>query len=464
VKNAAVYCRISSDPEGREVGVQRQEADCLALADRLGWTVAQVYVENDVSASTRSSKPRPKYADMIRRTKDGEYDAVIAYSMSRLTRRPREVDDLIALAEKNGVDIRTCVSGDLNVDTADGRAVARTLAAWDAAEAERVSERVSRAKAQARTEGRYRGGPRPFGYEKDGVTVKGPEASALLQAARDVLDGRSLGAIAREMTAAGLTNTRGAAMTSMSVRRMLLRPRNAGLLESDGEVTGRAVWPAIIPEDLWRAVRAHLADPRRRNTPGPTRRWLGSGLYRCGVCQRPMLVTQSNKRPCYRCQDGCVSRYVPSVDGKVVGVVKALLSDPRIVRLLAESDVEDAGDELGQIEALRARLATFEADYAGGDITGRQLRESTDRISAEVDQLQRRLAAQARTRSLVEVLNGSPAERFDSLDLDRRRAIVDELVEVTINRAKHLGRPTGWRPGEPYADLASVEVIPRWSA
>jgi DNA invertase Pin-like site-specific DNA recombinase len=48
---AAVYVRISSDRVGAGLGVARQEEDCRGLYDRLGWQVARVYSDNDVSAT-----------------------------------------------------------------------------------------------------------------------------------------------------------------------------------------------------------------------------------------------------------------------------------------------------------------------------------------------------------------------------------------------------------------------------
>jgi site-specific DNA recombinase len=62
------------------------------------------------------------------------------------------------------VTIRTVVSGDDDLSTADGRAVARTIAAWDAAEAERSSERIKRQKRQRSEKGEWHGGTPPYGY------------------------------------------------------------------------------------------------------------------------------------------------------------------------------------------------------------------------------------------------------------------------------------------------------------
>lgn len=64
VRAAGVYARISSDRSGDTLGVQRQIADCLALAERKGWTVAGQYVDDDVSAW--SGRARPEYERCLR--------------------------------------------------------------------------------------------------------------------------------------------------------------------------------------------------------------------------------------------------------------------------------------------------------------------------------------------------------------------------------------------------------------
>jgi DNA invertase Pin-like site-specific DNA recombinase len=38
---AAIYARISSDQDGRGLGVKRQIEDCRKLAEERGWTVAE---------------------------------------------------------------------------------------------------------------------------------------------------------------------------------------------------------------------------------------------------------------------------------------------------------------------------------------------------------------------------------------------------------------------------------------
>lgn len=134
--------------------MERQEQNCRRMAVERGWTVFEpVYGEKDVSASTRSAKRRPVFDQMLEDLDAGPATVLLAYSTSRLTRRPMEYERLIELTARSGLQIHTVVTGPVQLDTADGRAIARVLAVLDAAEAERTSERVTRAKLQRAEQG-----------------------------------------------------------------------------------------------------------------------------------------------------------------------------------------------------------------------------------------------------------------------------------------------------------------------
>lgn len=111
--------------------------------------------------------------------------------------------------------------------------------------------------------------------------------------------------VARELNKTGLTTAmKGRTWDAHSVRAVLLRSRNAGLRDHQGQVIGPASWPQIVPEEQWRAVVAILTDPARRTSPSDARvKWLGSGIYRCAGCERPSLRVSTAGRgiPCYRC-------------------------------------------------------------------------------------------------------------------------------------------------------------------
>jgi site-specific DNA recombinase len=461
---AAIYCRISSDREGLELGVERQQEDCRDLAVRHGLTVVEVFVDNDVSASTKARKERPEYRRMLADAREGRFDTIVAYTTSRLTRKPRENEDLIELAESHGISYQYVRSPAVDLNTAAGRRYARWSAANDAGEAEETAERVARAKLQAATQGKFRGGRRPFGFEPDGVTLREAEAAEIRHATEQALAGVSLAGIARDLNARRVATSTGKAWTGREVGRLLARARNAGLVERHGEILGPAQWPAIVDEGTWRAVRAMLADPGRLTTPGPTRRWLLSGIAKCGVCGSGVLVTSTRNRaggrwPVYTCRPGRhVARACEQVDALVNDLVVARLSRPDAVDLLAV----DAGVDVGELHrtaaGLRARLDELAGLFARGVVDARQLERGTTDLRAQLETVEGQLAAAASKSVFHGVVDvDDVGEVWAGLSLERRRAVVSALVEVTILKARR-GRTPGWRPGAPYWDPESVRV------
>jgi hypothetical protein len=115
---AAVYLRISDDREGREFAVERQRADCLTLAGRLGVDVVEVYQDNDAPASPRVRGRRPAYRRMLADADARRFGTVIAYTSSRLAHLPGEYEDLIELAQRRGTRFAYVVSASSQPDNA----------------------------------------------------------------------------------------------------------------------------------------------------------------------------------------------------------------------------------------------------------------------------------------------------------------------------------------------------------
>ena len=91
--------------------------DCLPWRRQLGWPVAEVYVDNDVSAY--SGKPRPAYRRMLRDIKDGTRDALVVYDLDRLVRQPRELEEFFDICDAAGLTSFASVTGDLDLANDD---------------------------------------------------------------------------------------------------------------------------------------------------------------------------------------------------------------------------------------------------------------------------------------------------------------------------------------------------------
>jgi site-specific DNA recombinase len=466
--NAAIYRRISRDREGRELGVERQETECREVADRLGVEVVEVLTDNDLSASTRSRKPRPAYERLLHGARHGKWRLIVAWSSSRLTRRPLELEGQIELAERYGTRYAYVKSPSFDLNTAQGRMVARQLAAVDAAEAEMAAERIEAQKRQAAAAGQWRGGRRPYGFGPDGVTVELAEAENVAWATREVLLGASLRSLAAELNQRGATTSTGRPWTATELRRVIMRARNAGLVEADGEVIAEAVWPAIVTRAEWEAARRVLTDPSRRtNKTNNARRWLGTGLYLCGVCGDGTSVrcaTAAAGRPgmgaYYSCASGVrhIARRADYVDELVTAAVLGWISRPEVRRqLVARPDVDTEALDQRERE-INNQLDEAEEMFVARVWTRQRVERIAAKLNAELEEIQEQRVQAAAGHPAGELITADDIETaWNALDVSRRQAIVDSVCTVTLLPAAR-GRRPGWRPGERYFAPETVQI------
>jgi site-specific DNA recombinase len=463
-RRAAIYTRISQDREGAGLGVERQEADCRALAEKLGWDIVAVYSDNDLSAY--SGKPRPGYLALLADLRAGVADAVICWHTDRLHRHPSELEEYISICERPpGIPTQTVKAGELDLITPSGQMVARQLGAVARYEVAHMIERQQRARLQAATAGKWSGGRRPYGYAADGVTVIEAEAEHLRWAASSVLAGMSLNAIVAKLNNKGARTSTGKAWKPTELRRALCRPRNAGLMVHRDLVVGRADWPAILDEDTWRGVCVVLSDPARRTNTTTARKWLMSGLALCGVCGDPVRsfsasAQRRKTKPVYTCRTGKhVIRDAAEVDAYVEAVIVERLSRPDAGELLAPDQTGDTAGLHLRDAALAARLAELGRLYGEGVIDAAQLAQGTAAIRTQREEITAQLTAMTRGSVLAGVADApDPAKVWTGLDLSRKRAIVDVLVDVVI-LPDRKGRRAGWRAGETYFDPATVRIV-----
>ncbi|WP_329292910.1 recombinase family protein [Streptomyces pseudovenezuelae] len=467
---AVIYCRISQDRTGAGLGVDRQREDCEALAERNGWDVVEVYVDNDVSAF--SGKKRKDYERMLADLQQGTATVVIAWHTDRLHRSPTELEKYINVCGKHGVSTHTVQAGALDLATSSGRLVARMLGDVARHESEHKGERVARARQQKAMAGEWAGGIRPFGWgvptgemkkktdRKTGEEVEVPEldmlkavseeAEALRFWTDEILSGGSIRSLVKWCADKGVTTTRGNPVTHQDMRDMLMRPRNAGIAVYKGEEVGPGKWEAIVDEAKFRAVVAILSDPSRTVNRGARPKWVGSLLYLCGRdgCGRGMTVTMSGGRsyPSYRCPTGHGGgRRAEIVDRYVEDVIVERLSRPDAHELLlpGPEDVDVSGLQ-AEAEQIRQRMKDLGGLFGAGQLELAPFTEGMDTARAQLDGVTRQLARAATQDPLVGLV-GAPDVRkaWKALGLERQRNVLRALVEVTLKTPRPGRMPDG---------------------
>lgn len=451
---AAVYLRISKDHAGEALGVERQREDCLRYIKAKGWTLAKVYTDNDVSA-TSQSKPRPQFERMLKAVEAGEVDVIVAKHLDRLLRRLTELERVFILCEKAGAHIVTVSDG---VDTSNdgGRLVARLLASVAQGEVERKSSRQKRAMRQLAENGNHWGG-RAFGYNENSTKIVIREANAIRRAYSEILAGKTLFGIAQDWNRRGFRTTKrnGNLWRGGTVKLVLINPRYAGLRAHKGEIVGKANWPAIVSEEIWESVRSILTDPGRiGSTPRDrSRKYLLSGLMLCGACGKKLSVGGGPKRRLYACKHmGCyhVARDMKSMDELVTDLIKARLmqDDAADIFIRPETDTRHLYEEL---LTKRQKLEQIAIDYAEDLLTRQQMSVATKRLESRIEELEREIAVAAQPDDFSDFLPGKNVSQwFDNLPLERKRALIGMFCNITIHP---VGR--GWKHS---AGFAGVDV------
>ena len=436
----ALYLRQSLDRDQTQLAVDRQREACLNLCKRRGWTDTVEYVDNDTSASVGC---RRDYEQMLADIEAGAVGAVVCYHLDRLHRRPAELEHFIGLADKHHVALAT-VTGDVDLSNAQGRLIARIMGAVARNEVEHKSARQKAANRQRAERGKA-WVVRAFGY--DGNEIVPHEAAAIREGCSALLNGVSLRGIAAQWNSAGISTVKGAPWNGSTVRQVLSNARNAGLNKYHGEILEAATWPAIVDRDVWEAVCSVLKDPSRHTGKTQGRVYLLSGLARCGECHRGVGTTmrttkRGTKQPIYTCkQHGCmkVTRNLAAVDKLVVDVVCRWLAQPDAAEVFAKPSVDKAA-LIDQAKALHRLITQAEAEYDDGIIDGRRLQGRIDRVNAKLKPIEAMLLG-ANTSRTLDGLAGNPKarEEFDRLSLDRRRAVIDTVCVVTIEKATQPG-------------------------
>ena len=450
VKAAAIYARISSDPDGTHLGVDRQIADCEALAGSLGWPVAEVYVDNDVSAY--SGRRRPEYERLCDDIKAGTVDALLVWHPDRLHRSPRELEDFIDLCDAASLtDIGTVRAGDVDLATPQGRMVARLGGVIARSESDKAADRLRRKHLELATKGKVSGGgTRPYGYTADRLHVIPDEAAVIREAAKRTLAGESTRSICSDFNERGVTTSKAGQWTPNTLNRMLRSARISGRREHRGEITAKAEWPGIITPAVSDRLRARLS---RAAGPGPTgrspRRYLlTGGLLRCGRCGTVMYSRpRSGGLRRYVCASGpgfggCGKMAINAdpVESFVVEAVLYRLDTPQLAAALTE--IRKANTEADQLAVTIAgdtgMLEQLARDYAEKAISHQEWSAARQPIQGRIDHAKRRLSRISRTHRIDDYAGNSQALRdaWADLDLRRQQAIISTVLDhATVNPA-----------------------------
>ena len=308
-KKAIVYIRVSTDEQKNGNGLEMQEHDCRAYAQKLGFTSFLLAVDEGISG-TIPFEDRPGGEIVLGELKNGRCQDVIVYKLDRLSRPPENEEEIIELLltcrliRKFGANIHAVYDGgEQRFDTVGQL---KLLLDGKKASEERRDTRIRLShgrRNKVKVRNKYVGnGATPFGYRKEGkreesrLVIYEPEAYWVREIYKWYTSGLSLRQVARllDENNAPRTSRRKLNFTApTTVRWFITNPIYKGLYvwkskdpdtHKDDPIEIELPELAIVNPEIWEAAQKRLeinVSIQKRNQRTP---YLLSGFFRCGTC------------------------------------------------------------------------------------------------------------------------------------------------------------------------------------
>ncbi len=385
--NAVIYTRLSAARQGDEATLETQETTCRQLAEAAGLEVTEVFAEGS-GVSAFKGVARPQLDRLVSHLKANPGTTVIAWEISRLTRRLRDLGMWAELLDDSAVRILTP-----QLDTAQsaGRLLLSITATMAEEESATKAVRVTDGKNRQRANGEYLGGTAPLGYRRseNGGLVLDPSAAETMRLAVSLFldDGLSVRAVCMELNARGILSPRGSQWRHSSIAKAFRSSYLAGLQASSSgalEPVKGLESGGVVTAGRWREVTARLdslSGPAKKAKGRPPVTLLSS-VMACNSCGGAMSFDKARgSHGGYRCaaasSGACkggstVARHLiePFVVAEVLGRLDALMSDA------------PEGDELAEI------LKNYGADVRPEiELERRQTEDELSGLLAKVEHL-----------------------------------------------------------------------------
>lgn len=256
-KKVAIYIRVSTLDQTHEgYSLEVQEKTLRKWCSDRKYIVYDLYADRGISG--KDIEHRPDMNRLLCDAKEGKFDMIIFWALSRFT---RSVSDLYFTMEKFQKWNVSMVSYTEAFDTSTpmGRAMIGIVGIFAQLERELTGERVSAAMAERATQGK-RTCSEVLGYDKygkDSFTINKKEAEYVRFCFTEYLLRKNLSEVASVCREKGYRGKRGKIPTAYSVQKIITRPIYCGYNSFCGKIYKGSYEP-IIDVDIFNRAQSLL--------------------------------------------------------------------------------------------------------------------------------------------------------------------------------------------------------------
>lgn len=236
ILRVAIYIRVSTYDQAHEgYSLDAQEKVLTKWCNDRGYEIYYLYADRGISG--KDIDHRPEMRQLLRDAKDGKFDIVLFWSLSRFTRSVSDLYNTMALLQDHKVSM-TSYTESFDTSTPMGRAMIGIVGVFAQLERELTGERVFFAMQERAQQGK-RTCSDVLGYNtsgKDTFVINRPEAEYVKFVFKKYLERKSLSEVAELCRQQGYRGKRGKVPTAYSVYVILTRPIYCGYNTFCGEL------------------------------------------------------------------------------------------------------------------------------------------------------------------------------------------------------------------------------------
>jgi len=315
---------MSSAKQDQSIPAQRDEL--VRYAKQHGYTIVGEYADEGISGD--ATEKRDQFLKLRDDAGSDKFDVVLAWDQDRLSRNdPLELGYWLKPIRDAGVRLETVVGGRVDWDSFAGRVAYLVQQEAKHAYLRDLSQNVSRGLLAAANNGRGgTGGRSPQGLDGN------PDRAAVVRRIFEeyLQAGATLRSVADKLNREGVSTPRGRRWSNQTVGYVLRNEKYAGSFVrfkyragrynsiADGRIVPRSKadrveqiddplvvhdnHEAVVDRETFDRVQAKLKTGKRDTAKRSARRYVLSGLLRCGDCEHGMAGTPRHGQKIYRCR------------------------------------------------------------------------------------------------------------------------------------------------------------------
>lgn len=317
VKRVAIYARVSTEEQAEHGYSIDAQLDTLRKhCQQVGAIVVGEYVDRGISGKEISKRHELKR--LLRDADAQAFDEVIAWKINRLSRKTKDLLDIVEQLSKNNIYFRS-YSENFETETPMGRFALQMMGAVAELERNTIVENVKMGMKQRARMGLHNGGC-CLGYKtveiegddrksrKNKLEIVPEEAIIVRQIFEMYAAGKGFRAIANSLNRKGYKTKKQNTFSSDSIREIITNPVYFGIVRynrfegwSEKRRRGKNTSPimvegkheAIISKELWDKVQTLFKQKSKVSPRTYDSQNLLTGLIRCPQCNSPMVASRT---------------------------------------------------------------------------------------------------------------------------------------------------------------------------